>query len=198
MKLFQFSFLKIRTQNNFRSTWQFYFLNLLNVFLNKRQQKETGTNLGCCEGDDWDILFSLRPYLRSTQQGSFVKRAEISFFSLILCWRIFSNFLNFPLRLMNDKWIISFAPASRKIGQICTFFFLFCSLSGNPEILSWKMVWDPEGNNGWWQLITVKLYASRSNEFFFCTLKKAIEMSKKSQEFFENSFWELVINNVDF
>lgn len=108
------------------------------------------------------------------------------------------KFFKFPPTA--DEWQVNyfFCACFSKDRSDLYLFFLFYSLSGNPEILSWKMVWDPEGNNGWWQLITVKLYASRSNEFFFCTLKKAIEMSRKSQAFFENSFWELVINNVDF
>lgn len=120
--------------------------------------------------------------------------------------KIFSNFMLKDLfnPLMNDKWIISFAPASQKDRSDL---YLFCPLSSslrahNPEILSRRICFPFEtGNNGWWQLITVtrlQKNVSRSNallEWFFPTFfstQKKIESFFKGEkkEFFENCLWE--------
>lgn len=118
----------------------------------KKKNQRTGTNLGLI-----DVMIEIFccphfvPALLTTPYHP--KRIVSSIFSLILCWRIFSNIS----LLMNDKWIIPFAPASRKDRSDLYLFPIPHSSSSssrthNPEILSLKA----NGNNGWWQLITVR------------------------------------------
>lgn len=117
----------------------------------------------------------------------------VSFFSLILCWRIFSNLL--PA----DEWQVNYsfcACFSKDRSDLHLFPTILCSFSNssrthNPEILSLKA----NGNNGWWQLISkqVKCFHFLLKTFF--SSLNFFKGKRNSMKTVYGSLFTHVINN---